>query len=104
MEELTMVQHITITPGLRGGKPHIIGRRITVSDIAMFHLTWGWSIEQIAEEYNLSLASIYAALSYYYDHRAEIDQRTAEDEAFAESVEKEYPSLLQEKLKLLRAK
>jgi len=102
--ELTIVQHITVTPGLRGGKPHIIGTRITVSDVAFFHLTWGWSAEQIAAEYDLSLASVYAALAYYYDHRAEVDQRTAEDEAFAEAVKKEYPSLLQEKLNLLRAK
>jgi uncharacterized protein (DUF433 family) len=42
--ELTVVQHITVTPGLRGGKPHIVGRRITVSDIAFFHLKQGMSV------------------------------------------------------------
>jgi uncharacterized protein (DUF433 family) len=100
--ELTIVQHITQTPGLRGGKPHIIGTRITVSDVAFFHLKMGMSVAQIAAEYNLALASVYAALSYYFDHRAEIDQRTAEDEAFAEELEKKNPSLLQERLKKLR--
>lgn len=100
--ELTIVQHITVTPGLRGGKPHIIGRRITVSDVAFFHLIQGMSVPEIAAEYDLSLGEVYAALSYYFDHRAEIDQRTAEDEAFAEEVRKDYPSLLQEKLRQIR--
>jgi uncharacterized protein (DUF433 family) len=99
--ELTVVQHITVTPGLRSGKPHIAGRRITVSDVAFFHLEWGMSADEIAAEYNLSLGEVYAALSYYFDHRAEIDQRTAEDEAFAEEMRKYYPSLLEEKLKAL---
>src|SRR3954463_12850354 len=100
--ELTIVQHITVTPGLRGGKPHIIGRRLTVSDIAFFHLTWGMSVEQIAADYDLTLASVHAALAYYYDHQAEIDQRTADDDAFAEEMEKKFPSRFQERLKELR--
>lgn len=100
--ELAPVQHITITPGLRGGKPHIVGTRITVSDVAFFHLKWGMSVAEIAAEYNLSLADVHAALAYYFDHREEIDRRTAEDEAFAEEVQKDYPSLLQERLRQLR--
>jgi uncharacterized protein (DUF433 family) len=100
--ELSIVQHITVTPGLRGGKPHIIGRRLTVSDIAFFHLKWGLSVPEIAAEYNLSLAEVHAALAYYFDHREEIDKRTAEDEAFAEEMRKDYPSLLKEKLRQLR--
>jgi uncharacterized protein (DUF433 family) len=96
--ELAMVQHIMATPGLRGGKPHIAGTRITVSDVAFFHLKWGMSVAEIAAEYNLSLASVHAALAYYFDNRAEIDRRTAEDEAYAAEMEKHYPSPLQEKL------
>jgi uncharacterized protein (DUF433 family) len=48
--ELTIIEHITQTPGLRAGKPHIIGRRITVSDIALFHLKWGMTVAEIAAE------------------------------------------------------
>jgi uncharacterized protein (DUF433 family) len=100
--ELTTVQHIIQTPGLRGGKPHIAGTRITVSDIAFFHLKMGMSVAEIAAEYNLSLGSVHAALSYYFDNRAAIDQRTAEDEAFAAELEKENPSRFQERLRRLR--
>lgn len=100
--ELTTIQHIVQTPGVRGGKPRIDGTRITVSDVAFFHLEWGMSAAEIAAEYNLSLGSVHAALSYYFDNRAAIDQRTAEDEAYAESLREQYPSLLQEKLRKLR--
>jgi uncharacterized protein (DUF433 family) len=60
--ELTIVQHITVTSGLRGGKPHIVGRRITVSDVAFFHLRQGMFVAEIAAEYDLSLAEVHAAL------------------------------------------
>ena len=100
--ELTEIQHITVTPGLRGGKPHIIGRRITVSDIAFYHLEQSMSVDEIAAEFDLSLASIHAALAYYFDHRAEIDQRTATDEAFATEAEKQNPSRFQERLRTMR--
>jgi hypothetical protein len=42
------------------------------------------------------------AIAFYYDHRAEIDQRTAEAETFAEAERLQHPSLLQEKLKAMR--
>ena len=100
--ELTMVQHIMQTPGLRGGKPHIVGTRITVSDVAFFHLKMGYSVAEIAADYDLSLASVHAALAYYFDHRAEIDLRTAEDEAYAVRIEQQNPSRFQEKLSKLR--
>lgn len=35
-------------------------------------------------------------MAYYYDHRAEIDQRTEADEAFAEAFRRENPSLILE--------
>ena len=100
--QLTMVQHITQTPGLRGGKPHLVGTRITVADVAYFHLKMGLSVAQIAADYDLSLASVHAAFAYYFDHRTEIDQRTAEDEAFATEMERQNPSRFQERLSQLR--
>jgi hypothetical protein len=43
-----------------------------------------------------------AAMAFYYDHREEIDQRTAEAEAFAEAERLKHHSLLQEKLNAMR--
>src|SRR3990172_8594522 len=74
----TLDQHIEITPGIAGGKPHIAGHRITVQDIAIWHERLGRSADEIAAEYELSLADVYAALAYYFDHRTEIDRSIEE--------------------------
>ena len=65
------------------------------------HLKMGESLEEIAQEYNLSLASVYAAMSYYYDHQTEIDRRRWEGKAFADEFQQNHPLLLQQKLKQL---
>lgn len=90
--------HVVATPGVRSGKPRIVGRRITVADVAFWYLRQGRSIDEIAQEYNLTHAQIHAALTYYYDHRAAIDQREAADTAAAEQLKSQYPSKLQTKL------
>jgi uncharacterized protein (DUF433 family) len=97
----TLTQHIEITPEVRGGKPRISGRRITVADIAIMHLRMSQPLNLIAQEYDLSLASLHAALSYYYDHQTEIEQSIAEAETFAEEFRKTHLSPLQQKLAAL---
>jgi uncharacterized protein (DUF433 family) len=90
--------HIDITPGVTGGKPRIAGRRITVQNIAIWHERMGRSADEIATEYDLKLADVYAALTYYFDHRAEIDESIREGEAFAEALREQTPSKLSRKL------
>ena len=87
---------------MRGGRPRIAGRRITVSDIVIMHLKMGRSVDEIACEYDLALGDVHAALAYYYDHRHEIEQEIEADRDFVEAFREENPSLLQEKLKALR--
>ena len=92
--------HIVVTPGVAGGKPRIAGRRIRVQDIAVWHERCGYSPEEIVDQYpGLSLSDVYAALSYYHDHRDDIrrDIKAAED--LAESMKRKTPSLLLEKLR-----
>ena len=50
------------------------GRRITIQNIAIWHERMGESADEIATEYDLTLADVYAALAYYFDRRAEIDE------------------------------
>lgn len=95
-------QHIECTPGVRGGKPRVAGTRITVNDVVLWHLILGMSAEQIAGDYHLTLAAVYAALAYYYDHREEIDLQMAQDEAFAEQFFKDHPSVLKTKMETYR--
>jgi len=94
----TLDQHIEITPGIAGGKPRIAGHRITVENIVIWHERMGKSADEIATEYALSLADIYAALAYYFDHRVEIDQGIQGSAAYAEALRQRSPSELQQKL------
>jgi hypothetical protein len=55
----------------------------------------GYSAEQIREHYpHLSLAQIYAALSYYYDHKAEIDAEIEKDIQYAAEARAKHPNRL----------
>lgn len=98
MSVQTLDQHIEITPDVAGGKPRIAGRRITVQDIVIWHERMGMIPDEIATEYDLTLAEVYAALAYYFDHRVEIDQSIAESEAFVEALRQNTPSILQQRL------
>ena len=98
MARKTLDQHIEVTPGVAGGKPRIAGHRVTVQSIVIWHERMGKSADEIASEYNLSLADVYAALAYYFDHRAEIDSDIQESEAFVEALRQNTPSKLRDKL------
>lgn len=92
-------EHIEITPGICGGKPRIAGHRIKVQDIVIWHERLGLSPDEIVSHYpSITLADVYAALTYYHDHLQEIRQEIAEDEEFAKQLQRQAPSLLQQKL------
>ena len=96
-----MSNYIEATPGTRGGEPRILGTRITVADIVLMHRRLGRALEERAGTYDLSLAAVYAAMAYYYDHKDEIDQSLDQEEALAEAFRKNNPSRLREKLAAL---
>lgn len=91
-------KHIEIDPAIAGGKPHLKGHRITVQNIAMWHERMGKSADEIASEYTLSLAEIYAALSYYFDHQGEVDAGIRDSEAFVRELKRQNSSVLAQKL------
>ena len=64
-------------PQIQGGRPVIKGSRFLVSSIVQSYRR-GLSVEEILREFShLHPAEVHDALSYYYDHRAEIDQEIA---------------------------
>lgn len=85
--------HIERTEGLRGGKPHLAGTPITVSDIVIWHLRLGKTLDEIAARYDLSLSAVYAAIAYYYDHRDEIDSEIAASYASYEQLKRGHIAL-----------
>ncbi len=94
-----LAEHIEITPDVCGGKPRIAGRRVSVQNIVVWHERLGLSADEIATEYGLTLGDVYAALAYYHDHRAEIDESIRADRAFVEELRKLTPSKIPEKLR-----
>ncbi len=94
----TVSAHIEVTPGVAGGKPRIAGHRIRVQDVVVWHERLDLSAEEMASEYGLSLADVYAALAYYYDHREDIDRVIRADEEFVAELRKRIPSKLRTKL------
>lgn len=94
-----IAEHIEVTPGTCGGKPRIVGHRITVQSIVLWHERSGMPPEQIVATHpGLSLADVYAALAYYHDHREEIRTQIEADERFAAELQAQSPSRVQEKL------
>ena len=78
-------------PGVQGGKPIIKNSRFPVSSIVQNYRR-GLSVEEILHEFPwLSPAEVHDALSYYYDHRAEIDREIAELMELNQTMQK-YPS------------
>lgn len=98
MPAKTLDQRIESRPGVLDGKPCIAGRRIAVEHVAVWHQRLGMSADEIADEYELELANIYAALAYYFAHREEIDQSIREGQETIRQLREQSPSLLEEKL------
>jgi uncharacterized protein (DUF433 family) len=94
----TLDQHIEISPGIASGRPHIAGHRISVQDIVIWHEWMGHGVDEIAAEYDLGISDIYAALAYYYDHRAEIEQSIRASEDFIKELRRKTPSKVLQKI------
>ncbi|MEM9557081.1 MAG: DUF433 domain-containing protein [Acidobacteriota bacterium] len=99
----TINEYLEIDPRRRRGAVTIRGHRLTVADLVTMHQRLGKSPDQIAGDFELSLAAVHAALAYYFGHRQEIDQQIESDESFAEAFERESSSPLAKKLRDLRA-
>ena len=83
-EELVVVQrtehpYIDRKPGVCGGKPKIVGTRLPVWVLAGYH-KMGLLDDEILRMYShITAAQFYDALSYYYDHKDEIDEFLAKN-------------------------
>ena len=72
---------------VRDGVASILGTGIKVRGIIISHLNYGWDGQELqANLPHLTLGQVYAALSYYYDHKAEMDADLDEGERIAEAL------------------
>lgn len=68
------------SPDVCGGRLRIEGTRITVNQIVTLYKQ-GHNAEEIADQYpHLTMAQVYAALTYYHANREEIEADLSDDE------------------------
>ena len=68
------IDEIVSDPKLRGGRPVIKGTGIRVMDVVAYHLgPEKQTAQQLAENFQLPLGQIHAALAYYFLHKEEVD-------------------------------
>ena len=72
LEAQTLDGLIVKDPNLRGGRAMISGTGVTVRTIVGYYKL-GYTPEETADEMDLALAAVYAALTYYHLHRSEIE-------------------------------
>jgi uncharacterized protein (DUF433 family) len=100
LAEDTLERHVELVPGTDGDKARIAGHRIWVQDVVIWHEKLGLTADEIASAYpTLTLADVYAALAYYFDHRQRIEEQIQADRDFAEDFRQGQPSLLREKVR-----
>ncbi len=76
---------ITRDGDILGGEPRIDGTRIGVRHVAARVIDGGQTPAAAADQFDLSLSTVYEALSYYYDHVEEMREYEREN---AEAFEK----------------
>ena len=91
--------YIVRRKGVRRGVPVIEGTGIQVMDIAVrYHLLGNPSDEILAAYPDLTLSQIYDALSYYYDHKEEMDKEWKNSLKRVDEIKKGHKSILEKKL------
>ncbi len=81
---------IARSPDVREGRPRISGTGVTVQRIVSWYKL-GLTPEEIVEAVgHLTLAQVYAALTYYHANREEIESAIAEDEAAFQNLAQQH--------------
>ena len=63
-----------------GGSPIIAGTKFPVRAVVNYVLKQGLAPEELVKEFpHLTLAQVYDALSYYYDHKDDIERELMEN-------------------------
>ncbi|MCI0684483.1 MAG: DUF433 domain-containing protein [Gemmataceae bacterium] len=94
------VNRIVKSPGVCGGRACIAGHRVRVMDIVAWHEKRGYCPDEIVDMFpGITLADVYAALAYYFDHRREIDDEFQDADQWAERLKASTPSKIPAELR-----
>lgn len=86
MNTIESINLIYRDPKIRGGRPCIVGTSLRVLDIVSAMRWNGRNPEQMAEDYQITLGQVHAALAYYYCNKAEIDADMRESERKSKAI------------------
>lgn|SRR5574341_1308877 len=89
--QVISIDYIVKTPGVCGGAARIDNTRLTVHAI-VGQIKAGATVAELVEGYihlSLTEAQVHAALAYYYDHQAEIDELLKEDARLLDEIKAE---------------
>ncbi len=79
MNTIESIDLIYRNPKVRSGRHCVVGTGLRVIDIVMAMQFGNRTPEQMAGDYDISLAQVHAALAYYYENKAETDDDIRED-------------------------
>jgi uncharacterized protein (DUF433 family) len=83
------IDAVVSDPAVRNGSPVLAGTTLRISDLAAYHTLQGFTPEQLSVQFELGLAHVQAALSFYYRHKSEIDDEIRSNSRAAEEWERE---------------
>lgn len=72
------MSRIVSDEGVRSGEPRLEGTRVTVLDVKRRVIDENEDPHIVAGEFDISLAALFEALAYYYDHRETFAAREQE--------------------------
>ncbi len=85
--ELTAGNRIERHPQRCGGQPCVAGTRIRVWDVHIWHDVRGWSETEIVARFpQLTLTDVQAALAYFRDHCAEVEEQALAANEFEDQL------------------
>ena len=91
--------YITTNKKMRGGQAIISFTGIRVLDIAIRYEIMGMTPEDIIVAFpHLNLSQVHDALSYYYEHKSEIDKMWKSSLREVQTTKRSHPSILEKKI------
>jgi uncharacterized protein (DUF433 family) len=77
------------TPDVLHGKPRIEGTRVGIFQVGELVRRHGWSLDEVAHEFDLDIEEVEAALNYYDEHPELVDTLRAQHEAGCRQIERQ---------------
>lgn len=74
-------------PQVLGGEPTVAGTRVPVRSVVASYQRYAGDVALVSKAFGIERSAVQAALRFYEQHRAEVDELIRDNEAAANSVE-----------------